>query len=238
MSIAEKLTIIAENEQRVYDSGYSKAESDIDLWLWNSITSKGSRKNYARAFNTTDFSGYTFVKPITPTGLIYQIFYDYTGKYLPNNIDFSKVPQSELDKTSSGGGMAQVFSYAVYLLEVPYLGWKTPKAYYQTFAYSRKAVTIEKIPVMKETTFSNTFTQCSSLKEVTFEGEIGNNISFADCSELTTESMNNIVGCLYDFVGNGETTTKTLTVHADVYARTPEELKEEARGKGWSIVSA
>ena len=29
MSIAEKLTAIAENEQRVYDSGYSKAESDF-----------------------------------------------------------------------------------------------------------------------------------------------------------------------------------------------------------------
>lgn len=49
MSIAEKLTIIAENQQNVYDAGYAKGKADggID---WDLFQDYGSRTNYTYAF--------------------------------------------------------------------------------------------------------------------------------------------------------------------------------------------
>ena len=46
MSIAEKLTTIAQNEQKVYDAGYSKAESDF----WDAYQKKGARTTYLEHF--------------------------------------------------------------------------------------------------------------------------------------------------------------------------------------------
>ena len=65
MSIAEKLTTIAENEIQVYEAG-KQAEYDR---LWDALQQKGSRTHYAYAFAYTGWSEEIFNPkyPITPT---------------------------------------------------------------------------------------------------------------------------------------------------------------------------
>ena len=68
MSIAEKLTTIAENEQKVYDAGFEAGKSqggDTDeafeqgrqaekKAIWDAITNSNKRKTYNRAFYEWD----------------------------------------------------------------------------------------------------------------------------------------------------------------------------------------
>lgn len=83
------------------------------------------------------------------------------------------------------------------------------------FAYSG-IVTIRKLTVTEKITYSSTFTETNDLVNITFEGEIGQDISFRYCSKLSDDSVDNIIEHLKNFNG---TTGKTLTVHTDVYNR-------------------
>lgn len=76
-----------------------------------------------------------------------------------------------------------------------------------TFANSKELHTIRKITLLGESAFSNTFNGCEALENITFEGVISNDISFADSHLLTKASITNIINCL-----SAETSEKTLTL--------------------------
>ena len=110
----------------------------------------------------------------------------------------------------------------------------------QMFLSAKKLKTIRKIIVKEATTYTSAFGGCSALENITFEGIIGQNISFADSPLLTVESMINdegtgIINCLKDFVSEGNTTTCTLTLHADAKARLTDAQKAVATEKGWTL---
>lgn len=72
---------------------------------------------------------------------------------------------------------------------------------------------IRRIPLLSvksSTTYSNTFAYCSLLEEITIEGTIGQDISFADCKKLKHYSIENIIEHLSDTA-----TGKTLTLSYD-----------------------
>lgn len=85
-----------------------------------------------------------------------------------------------------------------------------------TFALARKLETIDKLVLKSDgsNTFNNTFQGCLSLREILIEGVIGSNISFADSSNLSMQSIDSIVTALKDF--GGTTTTQTLTLHSEI----------------------
>ena len=58
----------------------------------------------------------------------------------------------------------------------------------------------------------------------------------ASCPNLTYQSCINILNGLYDFVGNGESTTKTLKVHPNFLTTVGDEISIGTL-KGWSITS-
>ena len=72
MSIAEKLTAIAENEQRVYDAGYMHGNNDGYLLgeeagkkseydaFWDAFQLDGERTNYSYAFSGSGWHSETF----------------------------------------------------------------------------------------------------------------------------------------------------------------------------------
>ena len=99
-----------------------------------------------------------------------------------------------------------------------------------------KLETIDKIIVAGFSGCSNAFTNCTALKNITFEGTIGNSISFASSPLLTTESIDSIINALQDLTG---ATSKTLTVHADVYDRMVADGKDAlVTAKNWSLAKA
>ena len=238
MSIAEKLTTIVENEQKVYDAGYDKAVEDEELVMWKRLTGNGTRKRYGQAFYGCSFpKDYSFAKPITPT-YCERMFYDMEGHF-PKNIDLSGVTSL----SGNNGDSNSTYALFAWTLNATYLHdmkLPAPMAYVSTWAYCRALQTIEKIRVKKETQFLGgpigiPFAECFALANVTFEGEIGQNLNMSACTKLTHKSLMNIIGCLYDFVSNGETTTRTLTIGTNNLSKLTDEEKAIATQKGWTL---
>lgn len=233
MSIAEKLTTIAENEQRVYDSGYDKAYKDE----WDKLTNFNKRRFYEYGFYG---SGYDYIRPpyklISTSRTLYMFNECRNLKKLEKNY-FDLSGTATHNTASNTSSLYYTFRLCTSLEVIEDIGIPA-NSYYYTFGGCSKLHTIEVMRCKKDATYNHPFNNCPELANITIEGEIGNNISFADCSKLTIESLRSIFSALYDFVGNGETTTSTITLHKDAYDRTPEEVIEEAKGKGWSVVVA
>lgn len=96
--------------------------------------------------------------------------------------------------------------------------------------------TVRKLTVKETTTYTDAFTGCEELENITFSGTIGQNISFASSSKLTEESIDNIIEHLKDLTG---ATSKTITVHANVYDRMVERgVDALVTAKNWSLAEA
>ena len=87
----------------------------------------------------------------------------------------------------------------------------------QSFYNNDRLHTIRKITLLGNNTFSNTFTNCTALENITFEGEIVNDISFADSPKLTKASITNIINCL-SATASGKTLTLSIIAVAEAFA--------------------
>ena len=227
MSIAEKLTTIAENETRVYEAG-KQFEYD---YFWDNCQINGSRSGYQYGFAGWGWRDETF-KPkydIVPTGNASYMFYLCYITDLEKALNNKKLSFAKL-KTA-----AYVFATCPYLTVVPEIDITT--AEYSNLSYwfdnSTALTTIRKIKVKEATTYVGAFNNCKSLQNITFEGVIGTNISFQH-SPLTVESMNSIISCLKDYSVEGG--THTLTLKADRETMLSDEEKAVATNKGWTLV--
>ena len=99
------------------------------------------------------------------------------------------------------------------------------------FRYCRQLKTIRELTVSEHTTYQNWFGSCVALENITFNGTIGTNISFADSPLLTNESVQSIIDHLADLTGK---TSQTLTLNAQVYVS--EMQKAEIENLNWSLV--
>lgn len=215
MTLAEKLTAVAENQQAVYDAGAEKGERD--WWEYYQSEYRGHtyqklRTNYLYAFAgpAWDDGNYHPIHPITPTTNAQNI-YSYSG------ITDTKV---SIDLTGD------VLSNC-----------------YNMFAYATKLKTVRLLRVSDKVSMSNHFTECTALENLTVEGVIAKNAYFHWCKHLTTASMKSVIGCLKNFSGTGSENTCTLKFHADCWARLEAEgaapngstWKSYVQSLGWVI---
>lgn len=139
--------------------------------------------------------------------------------------------------TTNCGHMYQMFQNTA-TSRIPELNCTNAHTYastyglYYTFANS-KVKTIDKLIVPENLKYEGTFNGCSNLENITFEGVIGNNISFKDCKNLTHTSLMNIINHLKDF--SGTTTTRTLTLGTTNLAKLTDTEKAIATNKGWTL---
>lgn len=96
--------------------------------------------------------------------------------------------------------------------------------------HNSEIVTIRKITVVAATGYTNTFYNCQDLKNITFGGTIGQDISFANSKYLTAESIQNIIDHLATV-----TSAKTLTFHATVAGKLTEEQLLQIANKNWQV---
>lgn len=133
MTTAEKLVIIAENEQKVYDAG-KKAEYDA---FWDEFQDKGNRTDYRYAFaygRWTD-KNYNPKYPIKIDGFAYAMsMFDYT------DITDTKV-DIELLNTSTTN--VSVFSNAKKLVTIPKLTLGGNKSFNGWFTNANALTNIE-----------------------------------------------------------------------------------------------
>lgn len=180
MTIADKLVKIADNVQKVYDSGYhngqtygypkgynagyaegQKAEYDR---FWDSYQNEGRNSNYAFAF-----AGVCWVDAVYNPK--YDINATGSGTYLFNN---NKNITNTKRNIKITGTASNVFSNCQNLITIPGL------------------------TVTSNVTFSAWFGGCSALETINFTSDsvIANNIDFSACVKLSTASLQNIINVL------------------------------------------
>jgi hypothetical protein len=208
---------------------YDKGVFDRDVLIWNMISDNNTRVNYHNAFQYTNMSGYQFIKPLTPTGYISQLFYScYNMTSVPTPLNFSKIFSNGGDTGSSY--RKSVFAYCKKLEFVPDLNMKAIGGLEEWFLQCYKLHTIELLRVRRDTVYTNTFNSCEYLQNINFDGEIGQSISFKDSPLLSVESQINIIKHLVDFSGTSDAGTRILTIHPTAFERlnatysTPEEV--------------
>ena len=209
MSISEKLTTIAENQQKVFDAGYNKgkSESSGDSEFWDIYQNNGNRKNYQFAFAGQGWTNENFKpnKDIIVTDSAYGMFW-VSGiegdlveilKSLNITLDFSKAIQYQY-----------VFNGSKFT-RLGVINMTGSAALTYTFSSCTVLETIDKLILNAKgtNTFTSTFDGCTNLKNITIEGVIGNDIRFTQCTKLTKESLTSIIEHL-----SGSTSGKTLTL--------------------------
>lgn len=182
MSIAEKLVEVAENVPKVYEAG-KQAEYDA---FWDAYQQKGKRANYAYAFAGQCWTPETLKPkyPIAPKWggagmMFYQSAYSGSLKDLP--LDFSQL-----------SGMNYTFYNATGITEIPLIDASNCSQIMCDFQNCTGLHTLRLRVSEKITTYTDAFSGCSSLKNLTVEGLIGSSINFR-WSPLSKESITNIV---------------------------------------------
>ena len=237
MSIAEKLTTVAENVPKVYESGYGagynigngegyqqgeqvgysigygegkRAEYDA---FWDSFQNKGKRSGYLLGFSGDGWNANTF-KPKYNIPVTYGYMTFRNSQIAVDLVDLCE--NLGISITFDGcTDFTQTF-FNTKFTRIGEVNTTSASTLSSTFA-SCPAETIDKL-ILKENgsqTFSGTFGSCSKLKNIGIEGVFGNSVSF-NASPLTAKSLVNVVEHLSD-TASGKTLTvlKTAVNNAD-----------------------
>lgn len=238
MSIAEKLTTIAENEQKVYEAG-QKSEYDK---FWDTYQQNGNKTSYAYAFAFWDAS---LVKPkydLIPTVSAQGIFYECD---IAGDIEEFFANQGitlDLSKINSSYGVNQIFRGCRNLTRIGVLNCSNCTQFIEVFYADVKLETIEKLILSEKiTTYGTTaFTSCSRLKNLTVEGTIVRSFNISPCSSLTVDSALTIIRALKDNSGTTDAGKYTVTFHNNVITQLSSALCDGVpaldviKNKGWS----
>lgn len=230
MSIAEKLTKVAENVPKVYEAG-KKSEYDK---FWDSYQKNGSRTDYGQYA----FAGYGFDSnnlypkyDIKPTGNCTGLFYNYIGTRfsLKQRLEECGVV---LD-TSKLTNFRTAFAYNYCFTEIPTLDLTSMTSTTGMFIEAQNLETIEKI-IVTENTPAVDFKSCKSLENLTVEGIIGQNgFNVQWSTNLTHDSLMSIINALADKSADTSGTTWVVTLGAENIAKLSDEEKDIIYNKGW-----
>ncbi len=231
MSIAQKLTEIAENVPKVFEAG-KKAEYDT---FWDSFQQNGNRRQYINGFYSSCkcWSKANF-KPkydIICEGDTSRCFYAWES--LPEGVNIGAILKEQgvtLD-TSKATNMTAFMAYGYDIIgELPTISFESAGAN-TTGALRSVAVTkIEKLIVTEQTNFSNMFLYCYNLKEIEFEGTVANDkLDLSYSKALSAQSLESVILAL-------STETSALTVKLP---NTAQATYDAANGDGaWEALLA
>ncbi len=243
MTTAEKLTRIAENEQKIYDKGKADGASDSVGDLWEAIQKGGVRTSYSYAFGGWIINMRPFFKPkydIRPTSAFAMFISSEAIDDLPALceecgivFDFSQctnfgsafsscsVTHIGVFDTTSSASIISVFNACGSLHTIDRLILKTDGS--QTFNTSA-------------------FAACKNLENLTISGTIGNsNLSFSASTKLTAASLTSILTALSkdSTAASGKSITFATASKAVIEANdAATEQYNSALAAGWTIAFA
>lgn len=226
MSVADKLVIIAENEQKVYEAG-QKTEYDR---FWDAYQTNGTRAEYNGAFYGSGWTDETF-KPkydIAPTSEVAYMFRDCRITDLESAMDKQGIILDASGLTST----YNMFYSARFTQVMPEVICSNVTDCKQMFYACYALTTIRKLEVNENATFDNTFFQCKALQNIEIAGTIGNHVNF-QWSPLTHDSLMSIINALKDYSSDTSGIFWTITLGETNLAKlTAEELNLIGQ-KGW-----
>lgn len=222
MSVAEKLTTIAENMPKVYEAG-QKSEYDH---FWDNYQENGARTHYSRAFGGVGWTSeiYKPKYPLRPTNALMM----YCGCTIAGHmeVDFSQCSE-----------LTQTFQDAKQVTSLGIIDARNVNSLPRTFQSMHNCVSIQKL-ILKDDgsqTFNNTLAYCYELVDIVIEGLIGNNgFSVSNSTKLSHDSLMSIINALQDKTSVGDTWTVTLG-KTNLEKLTDAE-KAIATQKGWTLV--
>lgn len=226
-SIADKLEQIARNEQLIYNAGVEKgkAEAEKDGYnqgyadgieqgkqaeydaFWDEFQDYGKPKNYGYAFAYLAFTDKNY-NPKYPIRCLYSTA--MSGNYM---FTYSQITNTKVDIIcGENHTMAGAFS-------------------------NSKIETIPKFVVLESNKLSTTFQNCTALKNITFEGVIGQNgLNFQWSTNLTHDSLVSIINALKDYSTDTSGTVWKVTVGSTNYAKLTDEDLNNIQAKGWEFI--
>ena len=166
--------------------------------------------------------------------------------------------------TSNVTDTSYMFSYCRSLQSIPLLNTSNVTNMSWMFGNCESLTTIPQIDTSKVTNINSMFNNCNLLEaiplldcsKVTNGSSIINpsyssdqvhltdmggfknlkiNFDIQKAPNLTVQSLMNVINNLYDFVGNGSTTTRTLTLGTTNLNKLTDEQKAVATNKGWQL---
>lgn len=187
----QKLTLdqMAAGVSCVYDAG-KQAQEDA---FWDTLQRNGTRNDYQYAFLQWD------AEEIRPKYILTQprLYATFT-----QNARLKRVTESTLDLNAGATNMYSTFAWCAALEEVDVHILLAENAdavaMMATFNNCTALKRIKKITSVAHVQYSKTFNQCTALESVTFEGVIGNNISFENSPLLNKASIVSIINALSD----------------------------------------
>ncbi len=215
MTIAEKLTAIAENEQRVYDTGYMRGSNDGYVQgeeagkraeydaFWDAYQQNGNRQEYSYAFAGRGWTD-DILKPkydIRPTNCMYM-FANARGLV---DVEEAFLRAGIVLDTSNATDFTNFLLTNTTVKKMPMIDISNASSVVNLFSQATELRSV-KLTVSERVTFADSFNVCNSLSDVEIVGVIGTSINFM-WSPLSKESIKNIINHLSDTV-----TGKTLTL--------------------------
>ena len=221
MSIAEKLTTIAENQQKVYDAGYAAGQTEVDTARAASVfrirdINALQKSDVTMHFDfLTDF--YSFCQD-NPTENVTVEHLTIVAKqpstriniFMHQNTPDNKLKWLTIEMDWSQASVSNCF-YNLRALEV---------------------IDGNPIDLSSSTSVGRFFYQLISLRHCLFApSSIKVNAHFADTQYLDDESVQSIVDGLVDLTGQ---TTQTLTLHKNIVLTDAQ--KSVISAKNWTLV--
>lgn len=210
MSIAEKLTTIADNQQAVFEAGKRAGGGGDNYYdeLWDGLQANGTRKNYSGAFGSvwddTTFKPKYDIRP-TSAGTIFENsnIVDLKGDLERADVvlDFSGVTHGQFAQMFQSSkvqrvGVIDTRGSAKYNIGYMFMG-ASELQYVEALVMTDDGT--------QKFTETNVFQDCKALEEIRLVGVLGCSLSFRWCP-LSRASIENIVSVLSD-TATGQTVT-------------------------------
>lgn len=186
-----------------YAIGVNGTAGLSDANFWDYYQCNGKRTVYNFAFYGTNWTDANF-KPKYPMKITSAAHMFRNAKSLTDlsaiDMDFSECTNFDL-----------AFNGMDALTKLGNISTVSTSTLYRTFLRDKALVEIGEFVVAKDTVFTQTFQLCSALEQITFVGEIGQDLAFPS-SPLNGSSIISIIKCLVNYTGTEEELTHTLTL--------------------------
>lgn len=144
----------------------------------------------------------------------------------------SLISMPELD-TSNGSNMSDMFKNCTSLTSIPKLNVSNNTVFNNLFDACKSLVSLPELDVSNASKFSYTFRGCNGLQNILFvEASIKKSVSFSNSPLLSDASIQSIIDGLADLT---DSTSPTLTLHADVKAKLTETQIATITNKNWTL---
>ena len=227
MSITDKLTTIAENQEKVFEAG-KQAEHDR---FWDNYQDNGNRKNYSYAFSR-GWNNETFKPkhPIQPTEDASYMF-NYA-----NLVDFDFVEKGIFIDVSKATSVTYIFRGAKGIKRIGVFDCYASRKNINRPFYDSGIETIDEFVFYEDSVYVYTFADAKNLKNIICSGVIASNdLSFINCTLLSKESITSVINCL-------STTTSGLSVALSLQAvnkafETSENANDGSTSAEWTTLA-